>query len=614
MKLWERGRAFLFLLVVGLPALSYPLSWLPRSWAHFRFSVAVPWPEVVLAAILLVSVGVVLRERDAGETEGSGIAWDLVPRSLLLPVLAVMASGVVSTRFSEHSHFGLTLLPQLVGNLAIFLLAAHVSRPHMAKLCQWWIIVAVIVGANGLLRLRSEPEFISTLGNWDFLGAYLAASVIMALSIGGWWRFLGTLVLLSAMWFCRSRGAWLALGGTGVLYFLGWGNRFPRHWQARAIVTLLLLATAGLLARPYVLRQWQTDVRPMIWKATLRMIAARPILGHGLGSYVAGYPRYRLPEYFLRPKATNVTDHAHNELLEIAAEQGVVGLAATLWLWATTLWCGIRACQQSSGTDRRVMIGLLGATLVLMFHGLVDVDLRHLPNESLLWLLMGLLVGADLTPGQARVTSLSKPVRWCAAAACLALGIWCAMTAVIRPMMADWRDRAARIAEEDGDFQGAVQFTADALRLQPFRLSTRYLLAGVLSRLPDAQGRDAAIDQCLWIEELAPDYADVTYNLGQLYLAANRAPEAFPYFRRAVEINPYDANRHVALAVALHGIGRDDEAVSQLDRALQLQPNLPGTQELRQDLRKEHARRPLCRNIFDILSCARYSGAAREHL
>jgi len=186
--------------------------------------------------------------------------------------------------------------------------------------------------------------------------------------------------------------------------------------------------------------------------------------------------------------------------------------------------------------------------------------------------------------------SLSKPVRWCAAAACLALGIWCVMTAVVRPIMADWRDREARIAEEDGDFQGAVQFTADALRLQPFRLSTRYLLAGVLSRLPDAQGRDAAIDPCLWIEELAPDYAEVTYNLGQLYLAANRAPEAFPYFRRAVEINPYDANRHVALAMALHGIGRDDEAVSQLDRALQLQPNLPGTQELRQELRKEHAR------------------------
>src|SRR5580704_801112 len=114
----------------------------------------------------------------------------------------------------------------------------------------------------------------------------------------------------------------------------------------RAVLAVVALAVAALLARPYVRQQWRTDVRPMIWKATLDMIAARPLLGHGLGAYIAVYPAYRWPEYFLRPKATNVTDHAHNELLEIAAEQGLIGLAATLWLWATAVWCGFRACQR----------------------------------------------------------------------------------------------------------------------------------------------------------------------------------------------------------------------------------------------------------------------------
>jgi len=587
MKLSERGWIPFFVLVVGLPAFSYPLSWLPRSWAHFRFSITVPWPEVVLAAALLVSAVVIVRGQATSEAGGGDAGTMAVLWPVLLPLLAVMLSALVSTRFSEHSYFGLTLLPQLAGNLAIFLLAAHVANHYAARLCDWWITTAVIIAANGLLRLGSEPEFISTVGNWDFLGAYLAASAVIALSVGGWWRLLGTLVLFSAMWFCHSRGAWLAFGGTGVLYFLVCGNHFLRRWQARASITLLLVATAGLLARPYILKQWQTDVRPMIWEATLRMIAVRPILGHGLGVYVVEYPRYRLPEYFLRPKSTNVTDHAHNELLETAAEQGIVGLATTLWLWGVVVWCGVRARRQSAGTDRLVITGLLGAVLVLMLHGLVDVDLRYLPNESLLWLLMGLVVGADATAGQARFAIRSQPARWCVAAVCLLLGIWCAVTAVARPIIADWRDREARLAEENGDFQAAAQFATDALLLQPFRLSTRYLLAGVLSRLPAPQGRDAAIDECLRIEELSPDYADVTYNLGQLYLMANRPADALPRFRRAVEIDPYDANRHVALAVALHGVGRNDEAVKELDRALQLQPNLPGTQELRQELRKE---------------------------
>ena len=41
-----------------------------------------------------------------------------------------------------------------------------------------------------------------------------------------------------------------------------------------------------------------------------------------------------------------------------------------------------------------------------------------------------------------------------------------------------------------------------------------------------------AIEQCLRIEELAPDYADVTYNLGQLHYLAGQTAKAVPYLRQ----------------------------------------------------------------------------------
>jgi len=513
-----------------------------------------------------------------------------LPRHTLLPLLATVVSAMISIRFSEHPQFGLEILPRLVGNVVIFLLAMRATRRRPAALCQWWMIAAVMVAANGLLRLGFEPEFLSTLGNRDFLGTYLAASIVIGASIGGTWSMLGNLLVAAAMCFCRSRGAWLALAAVATLWFLADGDRLVRRWYARAAILFLLVAGAGWCARPYVVRQWQADVRPMIWKATLHMIAARPFLGHGLGTYVAVYPRYRLPEYFLRPKSTNVTDHAHDELLEIAAEQGMVGLAATLWLGATVVWCGIRACRQGEGPDRRLMWGLLGATLVLMLHGLVDVDLRHLPNQSLLWLLMGLLAGTHAPETQRTWTTIpSQTARWCAATGCLVLGMWLGTTTVIHPMMADWRDREARLAEEGGDLGAAAQRAGDALRLQPFRLGTRYLLTGALARLPGPQIRDMAIDQCLRIEELAPDYADVTFNLGQLYMAAGRAQDAIPYLRRAVDINPYKADRRVALAVALREVGQTAEAVRELDRVLQMQPDDEDARTLRQDILKEHA-------------------------
>jgi tetratricopeptide (TPR) repeat protein len=391
------------------------------------------------------------------------------------------------------------------------------------------------------------------------------------------------------MLFCRSRGAWLALGAVTILWFLVFGDRVSRRWQVRAIVVTLALVIASSLGWSYIREQWQTDVRPPIWKATVSMITDRPLLGHGLGTYVAVYPQFRVPEYFLRRKATNVTDHAHNELLEVAAEQGLVGLAATLWLWGLAVGRGLRAGLQYDKSEQRATLGLLGAMLVFMFHGLVDVDLRYLPNQSLLWLLMGLLVGRGARPSDASsFTFRSKALQGCVAAACLILGIGIISSAVVHPLAADWLDRRARLAEESGDMGVAADYASQALAFEPFRLSTRYLLAGTLARSPDAATRQMAIDQCLQIEEFAPDYADVSYNLGELYMAANQVTSALPWLRRAGEINPYNVDRRVALAVALRDSGQKEEAVRQLDRALQLQPNNRLARTLRQNIQAEH--------------------------
>jgi len=560
--------------VLASPWFVFPLSWLPRSWAHFRYVCEVPVPEVVLAGSLIIGGAALLGKairRD--EIIDRPVVFSTV-RGAAMPVAAVLASAVVSTRFSEHSYLGIEPLLRLCGCAVIFFLAANASRGATFPIHRLWLAVAVLVAVNGLARLKFEPEFLSTLGNWDFLGVYLAASLVIGVSIGGMWPFLGGVVLVAAMIFCRSRGAWLALAAVGLLWFLVFGDRVLRRWQARAIAAILALMIAGLLAWPYICRQWQTDVRPAIWKATVAMIVGRPVLGHGLGTYVAVYPRYRLPEYFLRPKATNVTDHAHNELLEIAAEQGLVGCVATLWLWAVAVWCGARAIRQCSGPERRAVLGLLGATLVFMLHGLVDVDLRHLPNQSLLWLLMGFLVGKTVAPPDASCgTSVSRTTQSCVAVVCLACGIWVVVAAVIRPMAADWLDRQARLAEERGDMPAVAGYASRALDFEPFRLSTRYLLAGALACSPDASARELAIDQCLQIEDFAPDYADVTYNLGALYMEANQVTNALPCLRRAVEINPYELNRRLALAIALRDIGHKEEAIQQLDRAGQLQPD-----------------------------------------
>jgi O-antigen ligase/predicted negative regulator of RcsB-dependent stress response len=576
------------LLVATLPLCSFPLSWLPQQVTHYRFIVTLPIAAMVLVGLLLAIARWTLKSEPPSAlshaTAGS------VPRSLRevsvlaairWPSILLLLSWLVSVRYSQRPYISISILPALLSNFAVFLLAIRFPVDALRKLFWVWLMTAALVAINGIVRLWTETEVVSTIGNQNFLGAYLAASIALGAAL---WDKRATVVcalLLAAMCFCRSRGAWLALGATALLWFF-WGNRdTPAARMVWRVVGMQLVIAAVFLGRGYVGREWQTEVRPLIWKSTLHMIAERPFLGHGLGTFVAEYPRFRLPEYFLRSRAASVTDHAHNEVLEIAAEQGLLGLVATLWLWGTIFYGGMRSLPAWS-ERRRWGLGILGATTVLLLHGMLDVGLKYPPNQTLFWFLLGLLVGGSGLIGDTRVRAgvlsansevtvrlRSRFTRMIIAVVCVAGSVWVAIASVVRPMEAQLWERRARMAEERGALAEAAADARRSLGFQPFRPTVRYLLAGVLEKLG---ARDQAIDQCLRTEEQSPDYADVTYNLGQLYLAQGQVQEALQYLRRAAQINPYNADRQIALAFAYAQLGQTNSARTHLENALHLDP------------------------------------------
>src|ERR1041384_3582514 len=531
------------LLVVVLPLLSYPLSWLPLSFVPFRFNVVLPIAAAFLVAALFFLTRTCL--------EG---CVTLPPTNVLLPLGGVFVSSLLSTRFSQNPGISVTALPVLAGNLAIFIAAASAAEDRLARLFWYWLGAGVLVALNGLVRI-GHGEFLSTIGNRNFLAVYLAVSVCIGVSLWDRRAAIASVVLIIAMCFCDSRGAWIALGITTTLWLLV-GMNANRFW--RILVATLVIVAGGIFVWPYLIEQWRVDVRPPIWKGTLGMIAARPSLGHGLKTFEIEYAKFRLPEYFLRLKATNLTDHAHNELLEIAAEQGIFGLATTLWLWVTAAWADATTWRNSNASLRRLRLGLLAATAVFILHGMVDVDLRYPPNQPLLWILLGVLVsGNRRSPTVLRLNSNPSGGIWATACICVAAVV--AVEAVAWPVWPDIWERKARIAEARNDLVAAGQAAGRSLEIQPLRLGTRYFLAGVLARIPTEEARAQAIEECLRLEALAPDYGDITFNLGQLYLVEGRPGDALPYLRRAVEINPYNTQRRAVLARALAEVGQSDE-------------------------------------------------------
>jgi tetratricopeptide (TPR) repeat protein len=75
---------------------------------------------------------------------------------------------------------------------------------------------------------------------------------------------------------------------------------------------------------------------------------------------------------------------------------------------------------------------------------------------------------------------------------------------------------------------------------------------------------------------MAPDNVEAHYNIGNLLDKMGRPEEALPELLKAVQLNPKRPSVRDALGAVLVELGRFDEAMSQLTEAARLNPNDPG--------------------------------------
>ncbi len=148
--------------------------------------------------------------------------------------------------------------------------------------------------------------------------------------------------------------------------------------------------------------------RAAVWEASARMIADRPVAGLGYGRYPAELVHYRDPK--ARSLFNPLHENAHNQWMQIAAEEGLAGLALALVLVALALAGGVRAWRAppdarrlpygardpDAGLPWLVWTAGLGALVVNLVagHALLVPTVAHLFGG---WL--GVLLAAGATAG-----------------------------------------------------------------------------------------------------------------------------------------------------------------------------------------------------------------------
>jgi putative inorganic carbon (hco3(-)) transporter len=180
----------------------------------------------------------------------------------------------------------------------------------------------------------------------------------------------------------ETRSMWGA-AAAGAVYLL-W---FKKPWLVLAVP---VLAAILFLTNPFGLRERMISIvhphgdldsnehRAVLRRVGWEMIKAHPLVGVGLERVGPEFNRY-VPEDVPRPLPTGYYEHLHNIYYHFAAERGLPGLAALLWLFGQAMWDFARALRGplKQPEARWVLHGAIAVILALMLGGYFEVDVGH---------------------------------------------------------------------------------------------------------------------------------------------------------------------------------------------------------------------------------------------
>jgi putative inorganic carbon (HCO3(-)) transporter len=366
---------------------------------------------------------------------------------LLLPLLIFLGAILLSLTGALSLRYSFKEILKWLEVLGIYLFVVNVIEREQAKVVVLLVLLAGIgqallgfyqflgrVGPQAFVVLGRFVRAYGTFEQPNPYGGYLGLVLPLAYGVllgtrtfgirqfvNSWVRhestnlrvtdfllaLLGLATMGAALIMSWSRGAWLGFAAALILMNLAHSRRAAALFALLCLLAVSLLLLGSFQALPQTMIQRLTDFLPYLrifdvrgvkltdanyavvermahWQAAWGMFSDRPWLGVGIGNYEPVYPAYSLPGW------TEPLGHAHNYYLNIAAEAGLVGLAAYLVLWGAAFWQAWKVIQVTQGYWRGVAAGILGVLTHLSVHNLFDN--LHVHNMYLhVAMLLGLL-------------------------------------------------------------------------------------------------------------------------------------------------------------------------------------------------------------------------------
>lgn len=337
---------------------------------------------------------------------------------LLLLMVALVLAGLVS------QYRGLAL--REIANLGLLFLLLAVATDLIArKPKRVSALVAAIVGVASVTGALAVLESLMILpgrfpqpggfnraalgfGQPNGLGMFLALSIPFAVYVrrvsrGRAERIAATLALAAmaaGLFATLSRGSWLSvLAGAGLLPLAGRWRFTLRIWGGALLLGVLGDIVTGGVIREAVFalpRDWSVAQRAALMLAGIQIFLQAPVLGVGPGGFAPELERIGA----VVPQVWDLQLTPHNAYIQMAAETGLVGLAAFVALLLALVWRALRLARSPAEPSRRALhVAVLWALGISLAEGFVEWPFSH-GQGQLVMLIAALACSLPITDGE----------------------------------------------------------------------------------------------------------------------------------------------------------------------------------------------------------------------
>lgn len=505
-KWYDRAITFLlYSLVVLIPAV-----FSPAFYTTFSEPKLLVLRLITLTIILLLGFKVFTEQKFTYKKSKLNVL--LIIYGAVCILTTICSASIFTSLFGAHSRFlGLFTVINLL-LLPFFVFNYFKDKDAIRKLLILSLITSSLLAVYGILQhfniwqaqfnWNQDPadRVFGTIGHGNHFGSYLAMNFILGLFLIKEIRIKWSKILLSlglvlhliTIFLTASRGALIALllallivGGTILIQKIPNKELRITKWIAPAFIIVAISISAVIIFQdeikkiPIVERteatiesigQGNMPDRISWWLSALEMLKDRPLIGYGLSTYRDIYSQYRRLDYVTLEEGdqeAHITpEAAHNEYLNIAATQGIIGLISFLAVIFYVLSrVRHRLCKKEKNPYYYSLLGVKGALLVFLFEVFVSFGVVSTLGVFYIYLGAAIFLAEDKDQlKHYKFTALYKIL----IAVFLLLLIPLAIVGSVRESMAEYYYKSAMVKASEYKTDESLRDFEKAITSQPY--------------------------------------------------------------------------------------------------------------------------------------------------